>query len=319
MRKIFKSKKRVILLIITILLFSGSIWQAIMVKKETATYKAVGQMVDVGSYQAHTYTKGEGEIAFVFITGSGTPCAYTDFYFLQSELSKLGQTISFDHAGSGWSTNATNDRSIDNLVIELSALIDTLAGDKQVVLVCHSLGSLETIAYAQHSKERVKGIICLDAGSPEYYETLSELSSKVLNRSTALIRTIGINRAFGEVGFLLPLYGENTRYSKLPEEIRGVDKAMYNRLAGNSETLDNISLINENAAEVLKGEKLGKIPLLVLSAESNKEWEEVQKQLTNWSEDSKQITLTDSDHYIHWTNTEDVVKYMKEFVSDINE
>ncbi len=289
-----------------------------MVQKEKDTYGPVGRMVDVGSYKAHTYTKGEGEIAFVFITGSGTPCAYTDFYNLQNELSKIGQTISFDHAGSGWSTNAAKERSMDNLQTELSILIDSVTLDKPVVLICHSLGSLEAISYAQHNKERVKGVVCLDAGSPEYYETYSEISAKILNRAVGLMRFIGLNRALGELGLLTPLYAENTRYNKLPEEIREVDKAMYYCLAGNSETLESIGLIRENAAEVLKGEKLGKIPLLILSSEDDKEWDEVQNELTGWSLNSKQITLPGSEHYIHWTNTEDVLKYIKEFVRDIN-
>ena len=59
----------------------------------------------------------------------------------------MGQTIIFDHAGSGWSTDTESIRNIENLVRELSVIIDTAASDKSIVLLCHSLGSLEAIGY----------------------------------------------------------------------------------------------------------------------------------------------------------------------------
>ncbi len=97
---------------------------------ESNRYPPVGEFVDLGSYQAHYYKKGEGKITYVFITGSGTPCIYTGFFHLQNEL-----------------------------------------------------------------------------------------AAKMLNRGTAFLRTLGINRLLGEIGVLLPLYGENIRNSKLLEGI----------------------------------------------------------------------------------------------------
>ncbi|MDO5294996.1 MAG: alpha/beta hydrolase, partial [bacterium] len=108
--------------VIILLLVAGIVWQYIMVRVEQKKYPPVGQYVDVGTYQAHCYSEGAGDIAFVFITGSGTPCAYTDFYALQSKLSENGVTISFDHAGSGWSEETNEKRSINHLVKELSII-----------------------------------------------------------------------------------------------------------------------------------------------------------------------------------------------------
>lgn len=84
-------KKIIICSSVVILLVLGAIWQFIMVQIEQK--KLSGNWSDVGTYQAHYYAKGEGDVAFVFITGSGTPCAYTDFYMLQNMLSTMGQTV----------------------------------------------------------------------------------------------------------------------------------------------------------------------------------------------------------------------------------
>ena len=164
-----------------------------MTQIEKSRYDAIGDYVDVGTYEAHYYSKGSGDTAFVFITGSGTPCAYTDFYDLQNMLSAKGQTITFDHAGSGWSSSTNTLRTIENMTDELAVLIDTVAPNKPIVIICHSLGSLEAIRYTQTNPEKVKGIVFLDCGSPEFYSTDSELLAKIINRGTAFLRTIGFH------------------------------------------------------------------------------------------------------------------------------
>jgi len=287
-----------------------------MIHIERNTYSAIGEYADLETYQAHYYSKGDGEVAFVFITGSGTPCAYTDFYALQNKLSTMGQTITFDHAGSGWSTDTETARTIENLVNELSVLINTVAPNKPIYLLCHSLGSLEAIGYAQAHPERVAGIIFLDSGCPEFYSADSELLAKTMNRGSAFIRTVGINRLFGELGLLLPIYGENIRNRQLPDNLKSLDKAMYYRFTGNSSSLNTLKLINENATKVLAGPSLGQIPILVLSSDNGNAWNDVQMQLASWSESSKQITVNDSEHYLYWSNYDEVENYINEFLKD---
>ncbi|WP_167954804.1 alpha/beta hydrolase [Anaerosporobacter faecicola] len=305
-----------VLLFLGLLLVVGMVWQRIMVQTEIEKYSPVGDFVDVGGYQAHYVTKGTGDTTFVFITGSGTPCAYTDFYLLQNELAHSGQTITFDHAGSGWSGKAKTERSIGNLVKELSILIDTVAPEKPVVFLCHSLGSLEAIAYAQQYPKQVKGIIFLDSGSPEFYHTDSERKAKLMNRGFAFLRSTGLNRFMGNCGLLLPLYGENVRNGLLSGPIKKLDQVMYYRFAGNKDSLQTINKMNENAGEILEGPSLGNLPILVLSSDSGKAWEKVQRQLATWSSNSKQVTIEQGQHYIYWSNYEDVLQYIKEFLEE---
>ena len=317
--KIKSTTKRVILIVVTVLLLLGTIWQYVMVRVERNTYTAVGKFVDLGSYKAHYYSQGQGNVAFVFITGSGTPCAYTDFYNLQNKLSNIGQTITFDHAGSGWSEETESERTIDNLVSELSKLVDNVAPNKPVVLLCHSLGSLEAISYAQTFPEKVAGIIFLDSGSPEFYSTNSELLASILNRGLACVRTVGINRLLGTLGLLLPVYGENIRNQKLPDQLKDLDMAMYYQYMGNSDTLNTVKLVNENSKKILKGSSLGQIPILVLSSDSGgSEWNDVQIQLAAWSKNSKQITISESDHYLYWSNYDEVETLIEEFMKGLS-
>ncbi|MDD6038481.1 MAG: alpha/beta hydrolase [bacterium] len=313
-KRILCHRKNRIAVILSAILMAGIICQLVMTQMEKRDYPPVGSYLNVGSYQMHYYKKGSGDLTFVFITGSGTPCAYTDFFELQNRLSEKGQTISFDHAGSGWSTDTDVQRTIGNLTNELAVLIDAVAPDKPIVIICHSLGSLEAIRFAQCYPEKVKGIIFLDSGSPEYYAADSELAAFLLNRGTAFFRTTGIHRFLGTFGCMLPLYGQNDRNRHLSGKTQKIDQAMYYRLAGNPDTLAAIQQMNENAKEVWNGGSLGELPILVLSSDSGKAWEDVQAQLAAWSKQSEQITLKYAGHYLYWTNLEEVLNHIDGFV-----
>lgn len=317
MKKILKSKVFIIWLFMVILLIIGVVWQKLMVNSENNQYTAVGNFVDVGTYNAHYYTKGSGDTTFVLISGAGTPSAYTDYYYLQNELSKYGQTISFDYAGLGWSSKTNAKRDIDSLTDELSIIINTVAKESKVILIAHSLGSLQAIRYTQRNSERVSGIIFLDAGSPEFYSKDSELKSFAINRTLAAFRVIGVNRFFGECGVLLPMYGESIRYKKLPQSVRKIDKAMYYKYAGSYSNFENIRYINENAEKVLDGKRLENIPILILSSDNGGLWREVQEQLVKWSDNSQQIKIDNAVHYLYWSNTKEVIEHIDTFLREI--
>lgn len=226
--------------------------------------------------------------------------------------------VTFDHAGSGWSSSTDSLRTIENLTNELSVLIDTVAPNKPIVIICHSLGSLEAIRYTQTNPEKVNGIIFLDCGSPEFYSTDSELLAKIINRGTAFLRTIGFNRLMGELGWFLPTYGENSRNKNLTEIVKDIDKAMFYRFAGNADSINTINLINENAATVLKGPLLGKVPILVLSSDGGKGWNKVQIQLASWSENSELVMIKNAEHYLYWSDYDQVSDCIESFIEKIS-
>lgn len=314
MKKLLKSKRVIIMFILSICI----VWQGTIQKYESNKHKAPGVYVATDNYNAHCYVKGDGDSTLVFITGSGTPSAYTDFYYLQDSLAKYSKTISFDHAGYGWSSKTKASRDIDNLTAELSTIINSLyTENKPLILVCHSLGSLEAINFSQKYKEKVAGIVFLDGGSPEFYSTDSEIASIAFNRGTSILRILGINRLLGNFNLLLPLYGENIRNQRLPEDLKAVDKSMYYKYTGASTNLSNLKSINENAETILNNGSTINVPILVLSSDSGKEWTKVQKQLSSWSTDSRQITLKNSQHYIHWSNSYEVINYIKEFTENL--
>jgi pimeloyl-ACP methyl ester carboxylesterase len=297
-----KNKKHKILFLLAFMIVAGGIWQIIMERYEADQYLPSGKIITVNTHKMHTYSLGNGKDTLVFIAGSGTTSAYTDFYYMQQELSAYTKTFSYDHAGLGWSEGTDIPRTIDNVTAELHELLRETGHTAPYVLVAHSLGSLEAVRYAQRYQGEVKGIILLDGGSPEYYADYPEWNSILLNRTSAVLRITGINRLLGGFGLMLPFVGEDTRNHLLPEDIKKIDAAMYYNKLGSSENLKGLGLINENAKTVIRNGYLEDIPLLALSAKSDDKWTKAQEELLNWSDRSRGIVMKESKHYLHWTN-----------------
>lgn len=313
-KEIIKKTGIKIALLLLVLLFLGGVWQGYMMNKEATMFSPPGQLYKVNSHNLHGYAIGEGKDTIVFTTGSGTPCAFTDYYYLQSELQDYARTISYDHAGNGFSESTFIPRNVDIVVEELHELLRQSGEVAPFILVGHSLSSLEVIHYAQKYTEEVKAIVLLDGGSPEFYAKDSELKAYIINRGMAGLRVSGIVRLLGNIGIELPFLGEDLRYDMLPKEIRGIDKAMYYNHIGNKNNLGSLKNINENAQLVLNNGYLKDIPLIILSSDSGDSWEKSQQQLLNWSNNSYQETIPNSNHYIHWSNKEIVVQKILELV-----
>lgn len=314
-KEIIKKTGVKIVLSLLVLLFLGGIWQGYMMNKEVTMFSPPGQLYKINSHNIHGYAIGEGKDTIVFTTGSGTPCAFTDYYYLQSELQNYARTISYDHAGYGFSESTSISRNVDIVVEELHELLRQAGKVSPYILVGHSLSSLEVIHFAQKYPEEVKAIVLLDGGSPEFYAKDSELKPYIINRGMAGLRVSGIVRLLGNIGIELPFLGEDLRYDMLPKEIRSIDKAMYYNYIGNKNNLTSIKNINENAQLVLNNGYLKDIPLIILSSDSGENWEKSQQQLLNWSNNSYQETIPNSKHYIHWSNKEIVVQKILEIVS----
>lgn len=285
-------------------------------KKESLLFLPPGKIYTINAHDMHLYGVGQGDKTIVLVPGSGTPNAFTDFYYLQNKLQNQARIVSYDRAGYGWSEETDLPRTIDIIVEELHALLKTANEAPPYILVGHSLASLEVIHFAQKYPNEVQAIVLLDGGSPEYYAQQSELISYLINRGMAGLRVTGIVRALGSFGVNLPFSGANLRNDRLPPEWRAVDRSKYYNHIGADSNVRFIESMNENAQTVLDGGKLTDIPLLILSSDGGANWTAVQQQLLHWSNLSEQVTIPKSSHYIHWSNQEIVLEKIREVIDD---
>lgn len=310
-------KVLIIFLLITII---GCVYQSIMVNYESEKYKNPGQLIKVYNHKMHIYGEGKGTPTVVFTVGSGTPSAYTDYYFIQKSISKITRTISYDRLGYGWSDKTSIDRKIDQVVDELHTLLEKSGEKPPYVLVGHSLSSLEVIRFAQVFPQEVVGVVLIDGGNPTYYATLSEKATLVPMYILQLAGKSGLVRTLGNVGILLPLTNEKKRAKLLPEGLSKVDKALFYKSSGEKNNISEVKTINENAKKVIDGGTIGSIPLIILTSEKSAEdmiWKKTQMQLKDWSANSKHEIVKNSTHYIHWDKPNVVYERIKELIESL--
>lgn len=316
-KNIFKRKLVQLLTLILFILVMGILWQHNMSQYEKGKYNPPGQLIEIDNHKMHIYASGEGSPTVVFTAGSGTPCAYTDYYCIQKEVSKTARTISYDRPGFGWSEPTSIPRTIDKQVDELHQLLSRAGENPPYILVGHSLSSLEVIRYAQVFPEEVFGVILIDGGNPALYADYSEFSALALSHIFEGIRVTGVARALGSVGIFPPFVGENQRLKYLPHDLQQIDKIMFYNKLGLDTNRNSLRNINENASEVVKGGRIGDIPLVILTAEkSTKEWKASQVELMSWSNNSKQEVVIGASHYIHWNYPNIIVDKIDELIKN---
>jgi pimeloyl-ACP methyl ester carboxylesterase len=313
-RRLFRKKLFEFLLLFLVLLSIGTLWQHIMIPYEEKELKYPGQLIQVNNHNMHIYGEGKGELTVVFTVGSGTPCAYTDYYYIQKELSKSVRTVSYDRAGYGWSEPTSIPRTVDEQVDDLHKLLDKSGEKSPYILVGHSLSSLEVMRFAQLYPKEVKGIVLIDGGNPLYYADFNVPTTLLFSYFLEGSRQCGLVRALGSLGILTPMSGESKRYKMLPGELGEIDKKMFYRNLGNKTNRSEITNINENANKVIDGGKLGNIPLVILSSKSDSKWNTTQKELKAWSTDSIQETISGAGHYIHWEKSPVVIEKIQQLV-----
>lgn len=85
----------------------------------------------------------------------------------------------------------------------------------------------------------------------------------------------------------------------------------------NTNMVEKRKELNNNGEIVNRGGKLGDIPLIIFSAEKNRMngWKESQKDLKNWSTNSKQIWVDTDNHFIHYEKPELIIKETKNLLN----
>jgi pimeloyl-ACP methyl ester carboxylesterase len=123
------------------------------------------QFVEIRGKKQYYINKGDGDPVVVFIAGLGP--SMDDFFEIQNKISKTTQTFCYDRAGVGKSESLDNDRSLENISIELKELLEKVGATTPLILVGHSRGGLIARYFANKYPEKVCGMILIDPAIPE--------------------------------------------------------------------------------------------------------------------------------------------------------
>jgi pimeloyl-ACP methyl ester carboxylesterase len=109
-------------------------------------------------------SSAKGKPVVVLLHGGGDNLKkMADF---QKTLSEKNRVCSYDRLGAGASDKPKGPQTFKSTGKILTGVLDHVAGDRPVVLAGHSLGGIISGRYAPDHRDKVKGLVLLDATSP---------------------------------------------------------------------------------------------------------------------------------------------------------
>uniref|UniRef100_A0AAU3GRM2 Alpha/beta hydrolase n=1 Tax=Streptomyces sp. NBC_01401 TaxID=2903854 RepID=A0AAU3GRM2_9ACTN len=158
---------------------------------------------------------------------------------LQKSLSGKVRVCSYDRLGEGKSDKPKGMQGINDTGEILTSVLDRLAGDRPVVLAGHSLGGYIAARYAPDHKDRIKGLVLMDATIPTLTADVSKAIPEDATGIGAQLReqTIGVNEgenpekyviADGEVHSAgdvpVEILRHESQYAQVPEYEKALEK-----------------------------------------------------------------------------------------------
>ncbi|MEC0124545.1 alpha/beta fold hydrolase [Paenibacillus pabuli] len=286
-----------------LLLLAGTAYEAYQSTQDMKSYAAPGKMYEVSGRNMHLYAAGTGKATVVLASGWGTPNPYVDFSPLYDKLKSQAKIVVYDRFGYGYSDYTDRTRDIDTMTEEIHQLLRVSGQRPPYIMVGHSLGSLETVRFAQMYPDEVAGMVMIDGGSPEYYSSVEmEPREWYFDAARFLVKT-GILRTL--------LHSDRITESLVidpelvTESMRKAATISTLKHAYNENVIEEMRNSKMNAAHVLEHKKQFSFPLTILTAgsekpsEGSRAWQADQADFASWSSQGTQLTVAHAKHYIH--------------------
>lgn len=169
--------------------------------------------------RAVTGGSGNGPLV-VFEAGMSAPAA--SWVHTQREISARTRTMSYDRSGYGASDRDPDNRTLERIVDDLTALLDGLGETSPVVFVGHSWGGPVIRLFADRHAHRVAGLVFVDA---TIAEIMPERNAKLLGWSFAVMSVVARMGGKHLIMKLTMTHGPSPQISKADLDIMTRDYA----------------------------------------------------------------------------------------------
>ena len=137
-------------------------------KMDEQKYPPVGRMIKVSDYSLHVIDRGTGGPTVVVDPGMG--CNSLSWGLVYPEIAKFTRVMVIDRAGYTWSDASPLERTSENIVQEMHAMLQNSGIPGPYILVGHSFGGGNVRLYASKYPDDVAGVILVDSIHEDVYK-----------------------------------------------------------------------------------------------------------------------------------------------------
>ncbi|UTP37803.1 alpha/beta hydrolase [Phenylobacterium sp. LH3H17] len=176
-------------------------------------FKPDGIFVDIGGRKLRLVCKGPKSALPVVWMEAGAWGLAADFAAVQQKLAARGlRSCAYDRAGLGFSDPGPKPRDSAAIVADLEKLVAASGERGPFILMGHSMGGQHVRLFAGRNRDKVAGLVLLEATTPEM--TSDPRAERFLSR----VRTVGrITAVAGSLGMIRIAYGFGDRIGLPPQ------------------------------------------------------------------------------------------------------
>lgn len=281
---------------------------------------AYGQEVPVDGRSMRVDVKGE-ESSPVIVLLPGLSCAspVLEMEPLATALSRNYRVVTIEPFGYGLSDLTEQERTIENVVQELHACVETL-GYKEYYLMGHSLGGLYSLYWANQYPEEVQGFVGIDPSVPGMNdEQPFPISITALNKISAYLSKV--MNGVGLTRLMSAGHPENAIYADLTYPYTEQELEIYRLLsldkAYNKTVMNEMKHLDANVEAVREMRFPDEMTVLLFVSGSNCEllstWEQLHRDVMPENGRGEVVRL-DGGHYLHFEFPDQIVQYVKKWI-----
>ncbi len=299
--------------LLTLVALGGWSYQSLATVRDRRAFPAPGEFVEAGGYRLHLRCIGEGTPSVLFDAGAGAASAnYAD---LHRALGSVTRTCFYDRAGLGWSDPPLGERSIEQFVTDLDAVVESV-GPGSLVLAGHSFGGYIIRLYADAHPDRVAALVLVEAAHERQWQELPSENATLVREAARQLRWAPLWARFGLIRLMSPAPESAAAASYLrPGFLRAVGTEMQIAIpmaerVASARLRPRLPVAIVTAGDSFAAFEGRGIPI----AESNAVWLELQRDLLRLSTASKQYLSPQASHEIDRDDPELIVRAVADIV-----
>ena len=295
---------------VLIMAFAGAIYQSASTARELRSYHPPGKLVDVGGYRLHLYCSGKGGPTVVL--DYGLAGSYLDWFYVQPEVANFTRVCSYDRAGYGWSDASSKPRLPESMAEELHTLLKNGGETSPYILVGHSFGAFNALAFAKLFARETAAVIFVDGSHPD-------VALPFRTQDKLWLRMMQLTMPFG-----LP------RWRKWcgdgPLDFRGVKTAITCRSQAQKTYYEQWRAFAKCAEQIRALDTLGDVPIAVIARDPNRDnvnrsreerWQSLQRQFMKYSKNATYVVAPGSGHSVPSQRPDIIVDVIRKMVEQM--